>query len=257
MTSVFARPPACNSTRTLLSIDALELVPYLGSLGISHVYASPLLTSRPGSTHGYDIVDHHAIDPELGGEAALRRLVASCARTEWGSSSISFRTTWVSAGLITRWWLDVLEWGRASPYAEYFDIDWEPPDATLRGKLLAPFLGNSYGEALDGGDLTLRFDPEDGRFFVSAYGSHRFPIDPRQYASVLREGDAFAGDRAVIRGDRFRLGRPRRDARARRGGARAALRRGRPRAAGRRSRRCCRAFAPDDPERPRPAASAA
>ena len=65
--------------------DALELVPYLESLGISHLYASPLLTSRPGSMHGYDIVDHHAIDPELGGEAALLRLVAKLARARNGA----------------------------------------------------------------------------------------------------------------------------------------------------------------------------
>src|SRR6185312_3818163 len=130
-------------------------------------------------------------DPELGGEAALLRLVAKLREHGMGLILDIVPNHMGVGGADNGWWLDVLEWGRASPYAEYFDIDWEPPDATLRGKLLAPFLGNSYGEALDGGDLTLRFDPEDGRFFVSAYGSHRFPIDPRQYASVLRQGDAF------------------------------------------------------------------
>ncbi len=77
--------------------------------------------------------------------------------------------------------------GRASPYAEYFDIDWEPPDAALRGKLLAPFLGAGYGEVLAAGDLRLKFDREDGRLFVSAYDAHRFPLDPRQDAGVLAE----------------------------------------------------------------------
>ena len=84
--------------------------------------------------------------------------------------------------------MDVLEWGRASPYAEYFDIDWEPPDATLRNRLLAPFLGASYGEALAAGDIRLAFDPSDGRFFASVYATHRFPIAPRDYPAILREG---------------------------------------------------------------------
>ena len=82
------------------------------------------------------------------------------------------------------WWLDVLEWGRSSPYAEYFDIDWDPSDPTLRGRMLAPFLGSPYGECLQKGEITLKFDDTDGRLFVS-YGEHRFPIAPRDYASVL------------------------------------------------------------------------
>ena len=82
------------------------------------------------------------------------------------------------------WWLDVLEWGRGSPYAEFFDIDWDPPDQTLRGRLLAPFLGSSYGECLQKGELVLNFDESDGRLVVNYY-THRFPITPRDYAAVL------------------------------------------------------------------------
>jgi (1->4)-alpha-D-glucan 1-alpha-D-glucosylmutase len=167
--------------------DAVDLIPYAESLGISHVYASPLLKSRPGSTHGYDIVDHHAIDPELGGEPALRRLVDRLRAHGMGLILDIVPNHMGVGGADNAWWLDVLEWGRASPYAEYFDIDWDPPDATLRGKLLAPFLGNSYGEALEAGDLSLQFDPANGRLFASAYGAHHFPIDPRQYAGVLLE----------------------------------------------------------------------
>jgi (1->4)-alpha-D-glucan 1-alpha-D-glucosylmutase len=167
--------------------EAVRLVPYLSRLGASHIYASPLLTSRPGSTHGYDIVDHHAINPELGGEPALRRLVEVLRAHRMGLILDIVPNHMGVGGSDNSWWLDVLEWGRASPYAEYFDIDWEPPDAWLRGKLLAPFLGAGYGEVLAAGDLVLKFDPEDGRLFVSAYDAHRFPIDPRQYAGVLRE----------------------------------------------------------------------
>ncbi|HKM65336.1 MAG TPA: malto-oligosyltrehalose synthase, partial [Acidisphaera sp.] len=113
------------------------------------------------------------------------------------------------------WWLDVLEWGRNSPYASYFDIDWDPPDAALRGKLLAPFLGAPYGDVLAGGDLRLRYDPADGRLFVSAYDSHRFPLDPRTYHLVLR------GQFDVLGFDRISVGR---EGRNRADAARAALR---------------------------------
>ncbi len=164
--------------------QAAALVPYFDKLGISHLYASPLLKARAGSTHGYDIVDHNEINPELGGEDALRRLVATLRGHGMGLILDIVPNHMGVGGNDNAWWLDVLEWGRGSPYAEYFDIDWDPPDATLRGRLLAPFLGTSYGECLDSGELVLRFDESDGRLFVG-YHDHRFPISPRDYASVL------------------------------------------------------------------------
>ncbi|HET9019230.1 MAG TPA: alpha-amylase family glycosyl hydrolase, partial [Acetobacteraceae bacterium] len=106
---------------------ATALVPYLHALGISHIYASPLLKSRPGSTHGYDIVDHSRIDPELGGEAALRRLMAALRAREMGLILDIVPNHMGVGGADNAWWLDVLEWGRTSPYAEFFDIDWDPP----------------------------------------------------------------------------------------------------------------------------------
>ncbi len=166
----------------------IALVPYLAKLGVSHVYASPLLMSRPGSTHGYDIVDHNRIDPELGGEAALIELVAALRAHDMGLVLDIVPNHMGVGGADNAWWLDVLEWGRASPYAGFFDIDWEPTDPALRGKLLAPFLGQAYGEALAAGDIRLRFDPDDGRFFVAVYDEHRFPINPRDYPAILRAG---------------------------------------------------------------------
>ncbi len=165
--------------------QAVGLVPYFRRLGISHLYASPLLKARPGSTHGYDIVDHNQINPELGGEPALHRLVAALRDAGMGLILDIVPNHMGVGGSDNEWWLDVLEWGRASPFAEFFDIDWEPLDPALQGRLLAPFLGTSYGEALAGGDLRLCFDPEDGRFFVSAYGVHRFPVAPRDYPRIL------------------------------------------------------------------------
>ncbi len=167
------------------TIDAaVALVPYFDRLGISHLYASPLLRARPGSTHGYDIVDHNLINPELGGEPALHRLVDTLRRHGMGLILDIVPNHMGVGGADNAWWLDVLEWGRESSYANFFDVDWDPPDASLRGRMLAPFLGSPYGECLERGELTLRFDPEDGRLFVDYYGS-RFPICPHDYAAVL------------------------------------------------------------------------
>ncbi len=161
-----------------------DLVPYLAKLGISHLYASPIFKARPGSTHGYDIVDHTVINPELGGEDALRRLVAKLRAHDMGLILDIVPNHMGVGGADNDWWLDVLEWGRASPYAEFFDIDWDPPDSTLRGRMLAPFLGDAYGEVLRRNELHLKFDQADGRLYVDYYGN-RFPISPRDYASVL------------------------------------------------------------------------
>jgi (1->4)-alpha-D-glucan 1-alpha-D-glucosylmutase len=166
--------------------DAEKLVPYLARLGISHLYASPLLTARAGSTHGYDIVDPTRINPELGGEPALRALVAALRAHDMGLILDIVPNHMGVGGSDNPWWLDVLEWGRASPYAEFFDVDWDPPDAALRGRMLAPFLGSSYGDCLAGGELVLRFDETDGRFFVG-YHDHRFPITPRDYPAILQQ----------------------------------------------------------------------
>ncbi len=164
--------------------DATKLVPYFAQFGISHLYASPLLKARAGSTHGYDIVDHNEINPELGGEAALVRLVEALRSHQMGLILDIVPNHMGVGGDDNDWWLDVLEWGRGSPYAEYFDIDWDPPDPTLRGRMLAPFLGAAYGECLQNGELELKFDEHDGRLFVAYFG-HRFPIAPRDYAAVL------------------------------------------------------------------------
>jgi (1->4)-alpha-D-glucan 1-alpha-D-glucosylmutase len=165
---------------------AIPLVEYYANLGISHLYASPLLTARPGSTHGYDIVDHNKVNPELGGEPALHALVAALREHGMGLILDIVPNHMGVGGADNAWWLDVLEWGRASPYADFFDIDWDPPDATLRGRMLAPFLGAAYGEALAEGQLVLEFDEADGRLYVDYFGN-RFPINPRDYASVLLE----------------------------------------------------------------------
>jgi (1->4)-alpha-D-glucan 1-alpha-D-glucosylmutase len=164
--------------------QATELVPYLQELGISHCYASPYLKARPGSNHGYDIVDHAAINPELGSRADFDRFVRELARCGMGHILDLVPNHMGVMGSDNLWWLDVLENGEASDYAGFFDIDWHPVKDYLRGKVLLPTLGSPYGIALENGEIELVFDPEEGAFFVG-YGPHRFPIDPREYPHIL------------------------------------------------------------------------
>ena len=164
--------------------DAVALVPYFARLGISHLYASPLLSARAGSMHGYDVVDPTTVNPELGGEAALRRLVAALREHDMGLILDIVSNHMAVGGADNPWWLDLLEWGRLSPYCEFFDIQWHSPDPLLKGQLLMPFLGCDYGEALQAGTLTLHFDAAHGSFSVEHY-EHRFPICPQDYATIL------------------------------------------------------------------------
>ncbi|NWA81266.1 malto-oligosyltrehalose synthase [Pseudomonas sp. D2002] len=168
--------------------DAVPLVPYFARLGISHLYASPLLSARAGSMHGYDVVDPTTVNPELGGEAALRRLVAALREHGMGLILDIVSNHMAVGGADNPWWLDVLEWGRLSAYSEFFDIQWHSPDPLLKGQLLMPFLGSDYGEALQTGTLVLQFDAEHGAFYVEHY-EHRFPICPRDYALIFGNDD--------------------------------------------------------------------
>jgi (1->4)-alpha-D-glucan 1-alpha-D-glucosylmutase len=162
--------------------DAVKIVPYLARLGISHVYSSPIQAAAPGSTHGYDIVDHSVINPELGGEEGFRRF--SEALKERGLKLVLdiVPNHMGVGGQSNGWWLSVLEWGRLSPVADAFDIDWERAGAD--GKLIVPSLGGLYGEVLERGELQLKFDPEDGSFSIWHW-EHRFPVCPTTYTEIL------------------------------------------------------------------------
>ena len=164
--------------------DARLQVPYFARMGISHLYASPLLTARDGSMHGYDVVDPTRVSPALGGEAALRRLVAELRAHDMGLILDVVSNHMAVGGADNPWWLDLLAWGRASPYAEFFDIQWHSPDPLLEGQLLLPFLGNDYGATLKAGELPLRYDAQQGRFYTE-HGHHHFPICPLDYGFLL------------------------------------------------------------------------
>jgi (1->4)-alpha-D-glucan 1-alpha-D-glucosylmutase len=166
--------------------NATDLVPYLASLGISHIYASPIMEARPGSTHGYDIIDHNRLNPEIGTEADFRALVDALHARGMGLI-LDFVPNHMGVGSDNVWWLDVLEWGQESPFAAYFDINWDAIRPDLKGRVLLPVLGDHYGVILEKGEITLRFDRDEGSFSAWYY-DHRFPISPRSYASILKAG---------------------------------------------------------------------
>ncbi len=168
--------------------DARAIVAYLSALGISHLYASPFLKARSGSTHGYDIVDHGQLNPEIGTARDLQDLSDELRRHGMGQIMDLVPNHMGVGGADNRWWLDVLEYGQASPYAVYFDIDWHPVKEELRHKVLLPVLDDQYGDVLERGGLQLNFDPESGEFSTWFY-NHRFPIDPGTYHLILASAE--------------------------------------------------------------------
>ncbi|GLS19776.1 malto-oligosyltrehalose synthase [Labrys miyagiensis] len=180
--------------------DAGALAPYLAQLGVSHVYASPFLKARPGSTHGYDIVDHDALNPELGTSEDFARM-SEAFRSHGLGLILDFVPNHMGVGGADNpFWLDMLEWGPASDYAGWFDIDWQPEGPHLAGKVLIPVLGGQYGAVLADGGLELRFDEAAGELAVWAHGVHKLPVYPGHYVRILggahaeleKLGDAFS-----------------------------------------------------------------
>ena len=164
---------------------AAALVPYLKALGITHLYASPFLKARPGSTHGYDIVDHDRLNPELGGEEGFARLSAALKENDIGLI-LDFVPNHMGVGHADNaWWLDVLEWGQRSPYAATFDIDWDAIPHRRHPGVLAPVLARPYGEVLQSGELALKYDAEAGSF-AAWYFDNKLPINPQRYGEMLR-----------------------------------------------------------------------
>jgi (1->4)-alpha-D-glucan 1-alpha-D-glucosylmutase len=163
--------------------DARRIVPYLAALGVSHLYASPLTMARPGSNHGYDVIDFNRLNPELGDEAAFEALIAELHAHDMGLL-LDFVPNHMGVGSDNPWWLDVLEWGLHSPYATFFDIDWEASARGVRGKVTLPVLGDQYGKVLEAGELRLQFDVAEGTFQI-AYHAERFPIAVRRYPPLL------------------------------------------------------------------------
>jgi len=171
-------------TRRFRFEDARAIVPYLASLGVDCIYASPYLKARPGSEHGYDVVDPNALNPEIGTPAEHAALI-DAAKAAGLKHILDFVPNHMGVGGAENpWWQDVLEWGEGSPFADYFDIDWHPTRTEMAGKVLVPFLGDYYGSVLERGELLPAFDPEHGTFAI-AYFERRFPLATSCYGELL------------------------------------------------------------------------
>ena len=162
--------------------DAHEIVPYLHSLGISDIYASPYFKARMGSLHGYDILDQNSLNPEIGTEAEYDALVAELKRWDMGQILDIVPNHMCIDGQGNALWLDVLENGPSSIFASFFDINWHPVKQELDNKILIPILGDQYGRVLESGELRLSF--ADGSFFITYY-NNKLPVIPKTYNNIL------------------------------------------------------------------------
>jgi (1->4)-alpha-D-glucan 1-alpha-D-glucosylmutase len=157
--------------------DARRVAGYLARLGISDVYASPILKARKGSTHGYDVVDANLLNPELGSDDDFNALHEELQRNHLGLL-LDIVPNHMAASAENAWWMSVLENGPQSRFIDYFDIDW-------RGNhVLLPILGRPYGETLESQEMALHIDA-DGFFF--SYYDKRLPLAPKSYNIVLRD----------------------------------------------------------------------
>lgn len=163
---------------------AQRLIPYLHSLGISDIYTSPILQSRSGSGHGYDVTDPTKLNPEIGTEEEFEALVNELRQHGMGLL-LDIVPNHMAASSENPWWMDVLENGPSSTYANFFDIDWRPPDRLLENKVLLPILASSYARTMENRELTLVF--EDNGFFIR-YMDMRLPVAPKSYAQILSYG---------------------------------------------------------------------
>jgi (1->4)-alpha-D-glucan 1-alpha-D-glucosylmutase len=159
---------------------AIQLVPYLKRLGISHLYASPIFAATSGSTHGYDVIDHNAIEPAIGGREGFERLAVTLAGVGLGLI-LDIVPNHMAASLENPWWRSVVEWGERSPYAHHFDIDWPEP-------LTLPVLGKTFAKAAEAGEISVAADPHLGTLGLR-YFEQLFPLSPNTYAAALDRVD--------------------------------------------------------------------
>lgn len=167
---------------------AAGIVDYLASLGVSHLYASPYLQAKTGSTHGYDVVDQETINVELGGEQGRNWLVRTLAENGMGHILDIVPNHMAIGTAENRWWWDVLENGPSSRYAAFFDVDWEYPVGEAHNRILLPILGDRYGRVLESGSLGIE---RRGGSFILRYFDNVLPLAPRSIADLLtRAADA-------------------------------------------------------------------
>jgi (1->4)-alpha-D-glucan 1-alpha-D-glucosylmutase len=172
--------------------QARTLVPYLSELGISHIYASPLLKAVKGSAHGYDVSDFQELNPEIGTSEDLQALHEELMRHQMGLILDIVPNHMGIDGPDNRWWLSVMTLGQKSEYARCFDIDWNPSDPRLRGKVALPILAERYNEALLCGRIQLTGKDESLHLQI---GDRTLPVSPESAAFVMRRADELVKDK--------------------------------------------------------------
>jgi (1->4)-alpha-D-glucan 1-alpha-D-glucosylmutase len=184
--------------------QASQIAPYLAELGVSHVYASPITTARAGSLHGYDVVDFASVNPELGGRAGLEAFVSRLNAHGLGLIIDIVPNHMAVGGADNPCWLDLLQKGRESAFADFFDVDFDAPGRG--GKLLVPFLGKPYAQTLESGELAL--GQHVGRWALR-YHDHVFPLRDRDQAEIASQGaEAFRSPErlhALLEAQTYRL----------------------------------------------------
>jgi (1->4)-alpha-D-glucan 1-alpha-D-glucosylmutase len=170
--------------------DAAGLTDYLAALGVSHLYASPYLQAAPGSTHGYDVVDPRRVNEELGGAEGHQKLCSALKSRDLGQVLDLVPNHMAITGPENTWWWDVLENGPSSPYAAYFDVDWNPLEERLGNKILLPILGDHYGRVLEAGEI--RLGHAKGRFSIH-YHEHGLPVAPGSLVGILDRAAGISG----------------------------------------------------------------
>ncbi|HQJ08795.1 MAG TPA: malto-oligosyltrehalose synthase [Deltaproteobacteria bacterium] len=179
--------------------EASHILGYLADLGISHLYASPYFQAAPGSTHGYDVVDHVKINTELGGESGHELLCRKLAQKGMGQILDIVPNHMSISSADNTWWWDVLENGQSSRYASYFDVDWDPVDSRFANKILLPILHDHFGRVLEAGEI--RLERRGGAFFIR-YREQVFPVDPSSLAPLLsRAGEDLANGELLFIAD--------------------------------------------------------
>ena len=159
--------------------DFEKIIPYLQKLGIATVYASPILQATPGSTHGYDGLNPHLVNPEIGTGEQLKSISKKLkdAGIQWLQDIVPNHMAFSTEN---PWLTDVLEKGARSVYANFFDASFS--STFFHGRIMVPFLGSALEEVIENGELKVVF--KENRLVLNYFDSS-YPLNPRAYASIL------------------------------------------------------------------------
>lgn len=170
--------------------DIQKIIPYLSKLGISHIYASPIFKARPGSTHGYDIVDPCELNPGLGTKEQFRELLDTVAKFKMGWIQ-DFVPNHMAIHKDNRFLMELLENGPTNTQTDYFDINWNHQYKGIHGRLLIPILGDIYSNCLKRGEIRLSYERSG---FKINYYDNEFPVNIQTVSFILKQGSLYFKD---------------------------------------------------------------